>query len=662
MDGFHYADRGDKLTDELISRNFDGAYWARSETRLLEEARAYISRQFGHEGQKRLRMLDLGCGMGRLIPEFAALYASVTGLEPDKERCAQAEKYLRQMGIRNAEVHPLSLGEYLERQETLPCFDVVLCSHVFQHISHDTVSAILRDLARCTGEKTVFLFTTTYTWEEENTYTLEQFRGEDRISAVTDHEGFEAAVRAGEALPVCRFARPWLERELNRRGLEVLRFSCYHFYGEHNAENDAMNSLDPEKRKLARDAYYLCRRASSAGMDGETLAQGKVTFMQYYYLQDEKQDLAGLPQEQKPEDCTPYQRKVLKDFATAKSFLYDTGLHFPEKRFLSVELGLSREELPIRASHGILTLYPGTSVCQISVCLSLDQTPVRNFIWLHQIQTSDGVLFRRGDGEISIPGICREMLEKYGIRTAVPSSTAIITELNRLEGCRDAEELGDDAARCLYGVLTGDEGWQHVPVSMARSRMDSRWSSRDFVRVVAFAGNFLVLNLNREERFREYIRTQHSFADRYWGGLNEYFTMDADTAGVNHGVYFSIETGMTIQTLTDRFLNSRPDVLHKTGLSLRREIKQNKLYRAEMIRTLNKVERVTITELGELDGLVMKALDTSGRIESIRSLLELLESDLDLMYQTNTNRMVNLLTVLGLILAMAEVLLEVIYK
>lgn len=42
MAEFRYADKGDRLTDKLISQNYDGAYWGRSETRLLEEARAYI--------------------------------------------------------------------------------------------------------------------------------------------------------------------------------------------------------------------------------------------------------------------------------------------------------------------------------------------------------------------------------------------------------------------------------------------------------------------------------------------------------------------------------------------------------------------------------------------------------------------------------------------
>ena len=43
-------------------------------------------------------------------------------------------------------------------------------------------------------------------------------------------------------------------------------------------------------------------------------------------------------------------------------------------------------------------------------------------------------------------------------------------------------------------------------------------------------------------------------------------------------------------------------------------------------------------------------------IEKVKYLLELLESELDLLYQTSTNRLINLLTAAGLILAAIQVL------
>lgn len=660
MRDFQYADQKDRLTEDLISRNFDGEYWERGEQRLLSEARAYISGVFGHEAQKTLRMLDLGCGVGRLIPEFAALYASVTGLEPDAGRFREAEAFLAAAGTANVSLFNGTLEDYLAGRDPAPVFDVVLCSHVFQHVSHDTLRDMLRLLPRCTGEKTVFIFTTTFIEGEENQYTLERFEGEERVSLVTDPEGFEAAVRDGQALPVCRFARPWLEALLADCGLRTVRAGCYHFYGEHNAENDPLNTLLPEKRPLARDAWYLCRRAAASGEpDAETEASGKISFLQFYYLNEGQQALRRLPPGERAETREGRCKEVLSEFETAESFLYGAGLHFPARRYVSDELQLRFGDLPIRSSHRIVTVYPEAAVCQVCVCLTLEDAPVRSFVWLHQIQCSDGTKFDSRLGRVSVPGLCRGALEELGLSSAEADSTAIITELNRLGDLDTASELSDAAARCIYGVLSGDEGWHRVPVSLARSRLESSWGSRDFVRVVAFAGNFLVLNLNRGEMMADYLAKQRLFADRYWGGLNPYFEMDASTAGVNHGVFFSVETGMVMKTVTDRFLNRRPDVLHRSGMSLQKEIKKNKQYRADMIRTLNKLETVNITELGELDALVLKSLDTSQRMDSIRYLLELLESDMDLMYQTNTNRMVNLLTVLGLLLAAVQVLLAV---
>ena len=46
-------------------------------------------------------------------------------------------------------------------------------------------------------------------------------------------------------------------------------------------------------------------------------------------------------------------------------------------------------------------------------------------------------------------------------------------------------------------------------------------------------------------------------------------------------------------------------------------------------------------------------------IEKIKYLLELLESELDLLYQTSTNRMASFLTVLGLVLAGWQVILAI---
>ena len=51
----------------------------------------------------------------------------------------------------------------------------------------------------------------------------------------------------------------------------------------------------------------------------------------------------------------------------------------------------------------------------------------------------------------------------------------------------------------------------------------------------------------------------------------------------------------------------------------------------------------------------MAGLEIDPMVERIKYLLELLESELDLLYQTSTNALVNILTVAGLLLSAIQV-------
>ena len=661
MAEFKYSDGGDKLTAQLIGGEFDGEYWGRSEERVLRRAKDFLRERFGPEKLKTLSMLDLGCGMGRLIPEFAALVGSVTGLEPDAERCAQAQRFLRSRGVQNARAVHADLGGYLASQPETPRFDAVLCSHIFQHFSHATFAGILEDLRRCTGPETVFIFTTTFTQAGENLYTYERFENGARAVTATDLAGFEKAVAEPDTLAVCLFSRSWMTDFLKDAGLQVKEFAAYHFQGEHDAEKDPACNADPEKLLLARDAFYLCLPFENAPQGQHVpLAAGKLSMLQFFDL-DGKEGLAleALERAEAAQEQSERLRRIRQDFATAEDFLYGNKLHFPARRFFFTDLAVRMEGIPITASHVVVSVYPESNLCQITVCLDVGETTVHNFVYLHQIQCSDGAPFTVNGEPLAIPGLCRRLLQRFGLPLRSEKSySAILIELNRLDERDSYGPLTDGECRCLYGILTGDEGWPHVPAELARARIDNSWTSRDFVKAIAFSSNYLLLNFNRAKTYEAYIKWQHGYADHYFGGLNDYFTMDAATAGLNHGVFLSVETGMVIRCSADRLLGRKPDLTkHPTGLFLRKEIHKNKSFRREMIEILNKVETVNITEIGELDALVFRALGTNQKVDSIRSLLELLESDLDLAYQTRTNRMVNLLTFISLGIGVVQVIL-----
>ena len=76
-----------------------------------------------------------------------------------------------------------------------------------------------------------------------------------------------------------------------------------------------------------------------------------------------------------------------------------------------------------------------------------------------------------------------------------------------------------------------------------------------------------------------------------------------------------------------------------------------------MISTLNRVENIDMTELGELEKVILTSQQITPIIDKIKYLLELLESELDLMYQTRTNTIANILAVLGLVLTFGSLAL-----
>ena len=203
---FKYPDENDKLTAELIQNEFDDVYWGESEERILRIAEEFLLKNCGKETLGNTDLLDLGCGTGRLIPRFAHLFRKVVGIEPDPGRCAEAAALVRDMAVPNAEVLNTDSAGYL-REHPDAHFGVVLCSHVFQHISHDITIGILRDLEKCTDESTVFIFTTTFISDDANEYSTEFFLDGRRVSEITDYNGFIDAMGKPGTLPVCRFSR-----------------------------------------------------------------------------------------------------------------------------------------------------------------------------------------------------------------------------------------------------------------------------------------------------------------------------------------------------------------------------------------------------------------------------------------------------------------------
>ncbi|MBQ5682276.1 MAG: hypothetical protein IIV26_02020, partial [Peptococcaceae bacterium] len=153
---------------------------------------------------------------------------------------------------------------------------------------------------------------------------------------------------------------------------------------------------------------------------------------------------------------------------------------------------------------------------------------------------------------------------------------------------------------------------------------------------------------------KRYRENQVAFGGTYYGGMNPYFALNPEVAGVNHGIIYAVELVMAMKTIAHRILEFQASFQKNRTGNFGEDIRQTKDYRRELISTLNRVENIDMTELGELEKVILNSQQISPIIEKIKYLLELLESELDLMYQTRTNAFVNLLTILGLIVAIVS--------
>src|SRR5947208_10005795 len=136
--GYRYPDPGDHVTSAFVREHepYPG-YWEISEQRGLDRLGEQLTALL--PAREKVRALDAGTGEGRLLPMLSRFAADVVALDPDPERLAAA-RYVELPGTRVDFVNR-EITEY----DGEP-FDLILCSHVIQHVPTARVEPILRAL------------------------------------------------------------------------------------------------------------------------------------------------------------------------------------------------------------------------------------------------------------------------------------------------------------------------------------------------------------------------------------------------------------------------------------------------------------------------------------------------------------------------------------
>ena len=304
----------------------------------------------------------------------------------------------------------------------------------------------------------------------------------------------------------------------------------------------------------------------------------------------------------------------------------------------------------------LFTAFPEINIGKLTFNLQFSNAATSQMVYLHHCNGNGAAITFLNDRTFSIGEMSEGILRTLQL-AGNHRQLAHLIELNRFGQLEDIDVIMAQEKKRMYGIISGDEGWNHVPDHLAEQRIQADWSSRDFVQFITFGSNFLLLNLLESPAAQRYRENQMKFGSSYYGGMNPYFALNPSVAGVNHGIIYAVELVMAIKTIAHRILQIQSSFQKSRTGNFSKDISRTKDYRRELISTLNRVENIDMTELGELEKVILSSQQITPIIDKIKYLLELLESELDLMYQTRTNTIVNILTIMGLLLTIGGTIL-----
>jgi len=348
-----------------------------------------------------------------------------------------------------------------------------------------------------------------------------------------------------------------------------------------------------------------------------------------------------------------FDNPYITDMQTAQNFLGGGGQTYRTYRVFLDAVFPDLEKAGMTGFCTMISYFEESNVAAISFHYGKKGLSSDEVIGLRQSGVNKEYDF--GGEKHSFTTLAKKISTRLGFSSHVESS--YLCEITKFGDLKNLQQIEDDHAKLLYGLLTGDEGYDFVPEALARERLMNNWGSRDFMRIYAARQSFLFINLLRTPRQTEYLDRQTQFGTDIYKGTNPYFYMEDCPLTVNHGILFSVEFAMIMRALINEVMTYQTEHKKKKFISYYKRIKETRDLRRKIIMVLEKVEQTEIAEIGELSSVLLTSQHIIPIVEQVKYLLELLEGDLSLIYSEHNNLLVTILTVLGLLLAVWQVVL-----
>lgn len=348
-----------------------------------------------------------------------------------------------------------------------------------------------------------------------------------------------------------------------------------------------------------------------------------------------------------------FDNPYITDMQIAQNFLRGGGQTYQTYRVFLDEISPDLESAGMNGFCAMLSYFEESNVVALSLHYGLKGITSDQAIGLRQSGVHKEYDF---SGEKrSCAQVADKIRTTLGLAPHIDSS--FLCEVTKFGDLQDLQQIEENHANLLYGLMTGDEGYAFVPQDLARERLVNCWGSRDFMRIYASRQSFLFINLLHTPRQQEYLDRQTQFGNDIYKGANPYFFMEDCPLTVNHGILFSVEFAMIMRTLINEVLAFQSEHKKKKFRSYYKRIRETLELRRRIIMVLEKVEQTQIAEIGELSSILLTSQHIIPIVEQVKYLLELLEGDLTLIYSERNNVLMTILTVLGLLLAGWQILL-----
>ncbi|MGE5473866.1 MAG: class I SAM-dependent methyltransferase [Ignavibacteriales bacterium] len=219
-----YPDTNDTLITSFINEyEIEEGYWKRSEDYIIRLMKKYIKDYIPSSNRV---LMDAGCGIGRLIPVFEKMFSKIYAVEPDNKRFLDTKKTLDLFQL-NSKVECINTP--IREVTTNQKFDIIICSHVIQHIPISEVETTIKKFNKLIAEDGILFILTSYSPYKEDYCTKQYISNSNFISENINEEEFERILnKETGVLPVRFYTKTSILRILYEFDFEIIDFKKYH--------------------------------------------------------------------------------------------------------------------------------------------------------------------------------------------------------------------------------------------------------------------------------------------------------------------------------------------------------------------------------------------------------------------------------------------------